>query len=60
MPPRPAPGCRSANLIQALRNAFAAGATTPLRHRHALAEPGATLLLMPAWDGTNAPWGSRS
>jgi len=41
-------------LIQALRNAFAAGATTPLRHRHALDEPGSTLLLMPAWDGPRA------
>ena len=41
-------------LIPALRNAFAAGATTPLRHRHALDEPGATLLLMPAWQGTAA------
>ena len=41
-------------LIPALHDAFVAGATTPLRHRHALDEPGATLLLMPAWQGVAA------
>jgi ornithine cyclodeaminase/alanine dehydrogenase-like protein (mu-crystallin family) len=34
-------------LIPALRNAFIAGATVPLRHRHDLID--ASLLLMPAW-----------
>jgi ornithine cyclodeaminase len=42
-------------LIEALRTAFAAGATVPLRHHHTLAndgrEPDGTLLLMPAWRG---------
>lgn len=37
-------------LIPALRQAFAAGAATPERHHHAL-PGGATLLLMPAWQG---------
>mgnify|MGYP001039543275 FL=1 len=44
-------------LIPALRAAFIAGAETPLRHRHALAAPGAaeaSLLLMPAWRGRQA------
>lgn len=44
-------------LIPALRAAFIAGAETPLRHRHALAFPGAaeaSLLLMPAWRGREA------
>ena len=40
-------------LIDALRDAFVAGAETPLRHRHALPE-GASLLLMPAWQGRGA------
>jgi ornithine cyclodeaminase len=40
-----------ARLIPALREAFIAGAETPLRHRHLL--PDGTLLLMPAWrDGS--------
>jgi len=42
-------------LIQALREAFIAGADVPLRHRHDIAQPdGATasLLLMPAWRAT--------
>lgn len=41
-------------LIEALRAGFLAGAETPLRHRHGLAEAGkaeASLLLMPAWQG---------
>ncbi|QET05302.1 ornithine cyclodeaminase family protein [Cupriavidus pauculus] len=41
-------------LIRALRDAFAAGATVPLRHTHNIGEsgqPGAGIsLLMPAWD----------
>lgn len=37
-------------LVDALHDAFVAGADTPLRHRHALPD-GATLLLMPAWQG---------
>ena len=37
-----------ARLVPALREAFAAPADAPLRHRHPLAD-GATLLLMPAW-----------
>jgi ornithine cyclodeaminase/alanine dehydrogenase-like protein (mu-crystallin family) len=36
-------------LAQALRRAFARGASVPLRHAHALS-PDDTLLLMPAWD----------
>jgi ornithine cyclodeaminase/alanine dehydrogenase-like protein (mu-crystallin family) len=39
-------------LIPALREAFIAGAQTPLRHRHDLPQPDAStaaLLLMPAW-----------
>jgi len=40
-------------LIDALHDAFVAGAETPLRHRHALPE-GASLLLMPAWQGRTA------
>lgn len=38
-----------ARLIPALREAFVAGATAPLRHRHDLPH-GASLLLMPAWQ----------
>lgn len=41
-------------LIPALRAAFIAGATAPLRHRHDLPQPDGTaaaLLLMPAWRG---------
>lgn len=37
-------------LIPALRQAFATGADAPERHHHAL-PGGATLLLMPAWQG---------
>jgi ornithine cyclodeaminase/alanine dehydrogenase-like protein (mu-crystallin family) len=40
-------------LIPALRDAFASGATVPLRHHHAIAQPDgseAVLLLMPAWQ----------
>lgn len=40
------------SLIERLRTAFAAGATVPLRHHHAVPVPGGsdgTLLLMPAW-----------
>lgn len=39
-------------LIPALREAFIAGAETPLRHRHAL--PDGSMLLMPAWQGSIA------
>jgi ornithine cyclodeaminase len=41
-------------LIAALRDAFIAGAETPLRHRHAVAEGDGTLLLMPSWRGKSA------
>ena len=41
-------------LIQALREAFVAGAEVPLRHRHAVAGGDGTLLLMPSWQGTAA------
>jgi ornithine cyclodeaminase len=39
-------------LIEALRAAFRADITVPLRHHHAIPQPGAdaTLLLMPAWS----------
>jgi alanine dehydrogenase len=40
-------------LIEALREAFAAGGEVPVRHHHAVPRPGAepaTLLLMPAWQ----------
>ena len=40
-------------LAQAIRSAFARGASVPLRHAHALAEAD-TLLLMPAWDDRHA------
>jgi ornithine cyclodeaminase/alanine dehydrogenase-like protein (mu-crystallin family) len=40
-------------LVEALRAAFVAGAESPLRHRHPLPE-GASLLLMPAWQGREA------
>jgi hypothetical protein len=38
-------------LVAALRGAFRRDITVPLRHHHAIAQPGAgaTLLLMPAW-----------
>jgi alanine dehydrogenase len=40
------------SLIEALREAFRAGATAPARHHHTLPRPAgdATLLLMPAWQ----------
>ena len=40
-------------LVPALREAFRAGATVPLRHRHDLPHD-SSLLLMPAWDGRAA------
>jgi len=40
-------------LVEALREAFVAGAEIPLRHRHALPEA-SSLLLMPAWQGRTA------
>jgi len=40
-------------LVAALHAAFVAGAEAPLRHRHALPD-GASLLLMPAWQGRRA------
>lgn len=40
-------------LVQALHAGFVAGAEAPLRHRHALPE-GAALLMMPAWRGQSA------
>jgi alanine dehydrogenase len=42
------------SLIEALRRAFAADWTVPVRHHHAVPIPGEadqTLLLMPAWEG---------
>ena len=39
-------------LIPALREAFVAGAETPLRHRHMLTD--GALLLMPAWQSSSA------
>jgi ornithine cyclodeaminase len=38
-------------LVEALREAFRAGITAPVRHHHTVPQPGAdaTLLLMPAW-----------
>ncbi|MFI4924158.1 MAG: ornithine cyclodeaminase family protein [Vicinamibacteria bacterium] len=39
-------------LIDALRAAFVAGATAPVRSSHAVTPDGDRLLLMPAWDGT--------
>jgi ornithine cyclodeaminase len=46
-------GLRFERLVPALREAFAKGATVPLRHHHGLAQADgseATLLLMPAWQ----------
>ena len=40
-------------LIDALREAFRAGATAPLRASHPVTPAGDRLLLMPAWDGTS-------
>lgn len=40
-------------LIEVLREAFAKGCRTPLRHHHTITQPGqapSTLLLMPAWQ----------
>jgi ornithine cyclodeaminase len=39
-------------LVDALRDAFVAGATAPVRASHAVTPEGDRLLLMPAWDGT--------
>jgi len=39
-------------LVDALREAFVAGATAPVRSSHAVTPAGDRLLLMPAWDGT--------
>lgn len=41
------------SLIEALAEAFRAEITVPVRHHHAIPQPGAdaTLLLMPAWNG---------
>jgi len=39
-------------LIEALRVAFQSDASAPLRSNHALPQPDATLLLMPAWDSS--------
>ena len=42
------------SLIAALKRAFAADWTVPVRHHHAVpipGEPDQTLLLMPAWEG---------
>jgi ornithine cyclodeaminase/alanine dehydrogenase-like protein (mu-crystallin family) len=38
-------------LVDALRAAFVAGATAPVRSSHAVTPEGDRLLLMPAWDG---------
>lgn len=40
-----------ASLVAALRDAFAAGATVPVRSSHAVTPAGDRLLLMPAWGG---------
>lgn len=40
-------------LIDALREAFRAGATAPLRASHPVTPAGDRLLLMPAWDGAS-------
>lgn len=45
-----------ARLVEALRAAFRADIETPLRHHHSIdrgSDETATLLLMPAWHGTN-------
>ena len=39
------------SLVDALRVAFVAGATAPVRSSHAVTPEGDRLLLMPAWDG---------
>jgi ornithine cyclodeaminase len=39
------------SLVDALRAAFVAGATAPVRSSHAVTPEGDRLLLMPAWDG---------
>lgn len=39
------------SLVDALRAAFAAGATAPVRSSHRVTAEGDRLLLMPAWDG---------
>jgi ornithine cyclodeaminase len=40
------------SLVDALRAAFAAGATAPVRSSYPVTPEGDRLLLMPAWDGT--------
>lgn len=45
-------------LVEALREAFRADVSVPLRHHHPIARPGeadAMLLLMPAWRGGDRP-----
>src|SRR5262245_41000007 len=39
------------SLVAALREAFVAGATAPVRSSHAVTPAGDRLLVMPAWDG---------
>jgi len=39
------------SLVDALREAFVAGATAPVRSSHAVTAQGDRLLVMPAWDG---------
>jgi ornithine cyclodeaminase len=39
------------SLVDALREAFVAGATAPVRSSHAVTPAGDRLLVMPAWDG---------
>jgi ornithine cyclodeaminase len=39
------------SLVEALRDAFVAGATAPVRSSHAVTPQGDRLLVMPAWDG---------
>lgn len=51
-----------AELIDGLREIFAAGVTAPLRHGHAFSrsgEPDATLLIMPAWMGDGSHGGVK-
>ena len=40
------------SLVDALRDAFVAGATAPVRSSHPVTPAGDRLLLMPAWDGS--------
>ena len=41
------------SLVDALRDAFVAGATAPVRASHAIGERGDRLLLMPAWNAAS-------